>query len=84
MTTKPDRWDKLASTLPMRQLRSVYLEDVAKLLRNEHRAVVRMVLQQRNDCQANANATCAQTQDMWVARAAQCQDILDHLNERAK
>ena len=87
MTKKPDRWERMLEKQVMQGESYdpfLHYKDVVKLLRTQHRWVERMIQNYETFCGQNANATFAQTEDMWKSRASQCRDILAKLKERAQ
>ena len=94
--TKPDRWERLTAKYSYIDVGhgdqpddyAVDASMVAKLLRREHRAVVRLLNKQLKECKAaNRRTVLCGERTMaygWQCRADQCQDILDRLIARAR
>ena len=78
---KADRWERLVEKVRWGQARDGYMfcpDQVARLLRREHRAVVRMVTRFLN------TELKGQSQDCPRCYVQACNDILDRLNARAR
>ena len=91
MTPKnPDRFERIVLAAIKKQdtpeSPSIWLNgpDVVKLLRQEHRAVVRMVKKELKQCRTSRDtAVSDETYVGWACRMAGCCEILDRLKEKA-
>ena len=88
MAKKRDRWEQMIikhmnareSFAPV-----FHYNEVFKLLRTQHEAVVRMVKKEMALCHTNVDIGGDDgVAECWQARVAQCSDILSKLNEGAK
>lgn len=84
---QPDRWERMAlDVVTDRPWSEKSLQrGIAQLLRQQHQAFVRIVQAEQKLCDRNAGIGGYNgVSEGWIARAAQCSDILSTLNERAK
>jgi hypothetical protein len=90
-----DRWEKMARKMYRAEEKRPWVwnearatHQVAKLLRQQHRRVVRLVQQQLAGCQQAEKRTEQRGERTdafgYRCRIAQCQDILTQLNQRKK
>ena len=90
--TKPDRWERLTAKYSYIDVGhgdqpddyAVDASMVAKLLRREHRAVVRMVKAYKELCRPHDTDRCVEWQVAWHYIENTCDDILARLEARAR
>ena len=82
---KPDRFERIVDKIVQEAdyKPDIYREDVVKLLRREHQAVVRMVLREFKVWATTSPKRYASAPASRHERAKQCRDILDKLRRRA-
>lgn len=86
MTTKPDRFQRMI----MKRINVgesydpfFHYDDVIDLLRNEHRAVVRIIKDYARQCVPPGNERCVEVWEAVPIIEKTCQELLSKLNERA-